>query len=53
MKAPDGTVLGKTPVRFEWPVGTAPVTFEVKLGGYKKKTTELTVKGEVRNTGGQ
>ena len=44
VKAPDGTVVGKTPVRFEWPIGDKKVVFEVRLAGYKKKTTELVVK---------
>ncbi len=42
---PDGKTLGKTPFKTEWPVSKQEVTFELKLSGYKKKTTPLLVDG--------
>jgi hypothetical protein len=40
---PDGTSLGKTPLKLEWPAGEQPVAFVLKLKGYKDKSTEVTV----------
>ena len=41
----DGESLGKTPLKIEWPVSDLPVTFELKLGGYKKKQQQTVVNG--------
>jgi hypothetical protein len=40
---PDGTELGKTPLKTDWPSATAPVKFTFKLKGYRDKVKELTV----------
>ena len=40
---PQGVALGKTPLKLDWPAGTAPVTFTLKLRGYRDKPAELTV----------
>jgi tRNA A-37 threonylcarbamoyl transferase component Bud32 len=40
---PDGPALGKTPLKLDWPAGEQPVTFVLKLKGYKDKTVEATV----------
>jgi tRNA A-37 threonylcarbamoyl transferase component Bud32 len=42
---PDGEALGKTPLKIEWPVSDLPVTFELRLGGYKKKPQQTVVNG--------
>ena len=41
----DGDLLGKTPLKVEWPVSDLPVTFELRLGGYKKKQQQTVVNG--------
>jgi len=41
----DGESLGKTPLKVEWPVSDLPVTFELRLGGYKKKQQQTVVNG--------
>ena len=43
--ASDGALLGKTPLKIEWPASTAPATFELRLAGYRKRTTELVIGG--------
>jgi eukaryotic-like serine/threonine-protein kinase len=43
--APDGRVLGKTPLRIEWPIASDPVLFELKLAGYRKKPKPIVVGG--------
>ncbi|MBA3451863.1 MAG: protein kinase [Deltaproteobacteria bacterium] len=40
---PNGIALGKTPLKLEWPTGTAPVTFTLKLRGYRDRAHEMTV----------
>ncbi|MFN0246349.1 MAG: serine/threonine-protein kinase [Kofleriaceae bacterium] len=40
---PDGTELGTTPLKTEWPAATDPVKFTFKLKGYRDKVKELTV----------
>jgi len=42
---PDGEALGKTPLKIEWPVSDLPVTFELRLGGYKRKLKQTVVNG--------
>ena len=44
----DGTSLGKTPLKLEWAKSDLPVTFELRLGGYKRKQLQTVVNG---NTG--
>ncbi|HEX2689348.1 MAG TPA: protein kinase [Kofleriaceae bacterium] len=41
----DGELLGKTPLKIEWPKTDLPVTFELKLAGYKKKQKQTVVNG--------
>ena len=43
--APDGKSVGKTPVKLELPISDMPLSFELRLQGYKKKTKELIVSG--------
>ena len=40
---PDGTALGTTPLRIDWPTSPAPVKLVFKLRGYRDKTVEVTV----------
>ena len=40
---PKGYALGKTPLKLDWAAGTEPVTFTLKLRGYRDKPAELTV----------
>jgi eukaryotic-like serine/threonine-protein kinase len=42
---PDGEPLGKTPLKIEWPISDLPVTFELRLGGYKRKLKPTVVNG--------
>jgi PEGA domain len=42
---PDGDVLGKTPLKTEWPVSKKTVMFELRLTGYRKKPTPMLVDG--------
>ena len=39
----DNTLLGKTPTTFRLPMGTTPVTIELRLAGYKKKSKQLVI----------
>jgi len=41
--SPGGVALGNTPLKLEWPTATAPVTFVLKLRGYRDKSAALTV----------
>jgi tRNA A-37 threonylcarbamoyl transferase component Bud32 len=40
---PDGKALGKTPLELTWPASADPVTFELRLTGYRKKTKTITL----------
>ena len=42
---PDGEVLGKTPLKLDWPISDLPVTFELRLAGYKKKQKQTVING--------
>ncbi|HEY5935858.1 MAG TPA: serine/threonine-protein kinase [Kofleriaceae bacterium] len=43
VSGPDGKVLGKTPLELSWPASEKPVTFELRLSGYRKKTKTITL----------
>ena len=40
---PDRVVLGKTPLKLTWPIGTVSVSFEIRHAGYKRKVETLAV----------
>jgi tRNA A-37 threonylcarbamoyl transferase component Bud32 len=40
---PSGEALGKTPLKIEWPVSDAAVTFELRLTGFHKKLRQTVV----------
>jgi hypothetical protein len=42
---PNGEVLGKTPVKLDWPISDSPVRFDLRLVGYRRKTTQTVVNG--------
>jgi hypothetical protein len=42
---PSGESLGKTPLKIDWPISDLPVTFELRLGGYKRKLKQTVVNG--------
>ncbi len=42
---PDKKSLGKTPAHLSLPISDQPVTFELKLAGYHKKTKQLMITG--------
>jgi serine/threonine-protein kinase len=42
---PNGEALGKTPLKIEWPISDLPVTFELRLGGYRRKLKQTVVNG--------
>jgi hypothetical protein len=42
---PDKQALGKTPARVTLPISDLPLTFELRLAGYKKKTKQIIVTG--------
>src|SRR5262249_48249762 len=44
---PDKISLGKTPAHLALPITDQPVTFELRLAGYHKKTKQLVVSGNV------
>src|SRR5262249_48145220 len=44
---PGGALLGKTPLKLDWPVSDLPVTFELRLAGHKRKLKPTVVN---RNT---
>jgi len=48
VKGPRGAALGKTPLVLEWPTSDAPVTFELRLGGYKAKQKQTVINGNTR-----
>ena len=39
----DGKLLGMTKLELEWPPAAEPVTFELRMTGFKKKTKQLVV----------
>ena len=39
----DNQLLGKTPTTFKLPLGATPVTIELRLPGYRKKSKQLVV----------
>jgi tRNA A-37 threonylcarbamoyl transferase component Bud32 len=43
VSGPDGEVLGRTPLKLDWPISDLPVTFELRLAGYKKKQKQTVV----------
>jgi serine/threonine protein kinase len=42
---PGGKALGKTPLKVDWPISDLPVTFELKLPGYRRKLKQTVVNG--------
>ena len=42
---PSGELLGPTPLKIEWPISDQPVSFEIALGGYKKRQHQFVVSG--------
>jgi tRNA A-37 threonylcarbamoyl transferase component Bud32 len=48
VKGPRSAALGKTPLALEWPTSDAPVTFELRLGGYKAKQKQTVINGNTR-----
>jgi hypothetical protein len=42
---PDKQALGKTPAQVTLPISDLPLTFELRLAGYKKKTKQVIVTG--------
>jgi hypothetical protein len=42
---PQGEALGKTPLKVEWPISDLPVTFELRLAGYRRKQQQTVVNG--------
>ncbi len=42
---PDKTSLGKTPLKLDLPISDLPLTFELRLAGYRKKTKDVIVRG--------
>ncbi|MEO8551592.1 MAG: protein kinase, partial [Kofleriaceae bacterium] len=44
---PDNTLLGKTPAKLSLPVGTTPISIELRLPGYHKKAKQLVVSGNL------
>jgi tRNA A-37 threonylcarbamoyl transferase component Bud32 len=43
VSGPEGEALGKTPIKLDWPISDLPVTFELRLAGYKKKQKQTVV----------
>jgi hypothetical protein len=43
VSGPDGESLGRTPLKLDWPISDLPVTFELRLAGYKKKQKQTVV----------
>jgi hypothetical protein len=43
VSGPDGATLGRTPIKVDWPISDRPVTFELRLAGYKKKQKQTVV----------
>jgi serine/threonine-protein kinase len=48
VKGPRGDALGKTPLVVDWPTSDAPVTFELRLGGYRTKQKQAVINGNTR-----
>jgi len=42
---PAGALLGKTPLRLEWPVSAEPRAFDLRLAGYRRRVKEVVVSG--------
>jgi hypothetical protein len=38
-------VLGRTPLKIDWPISDLPVTFELRLAGHKRKLKPTVVNG--------
>ena len=45
---PSGAALGKTPLTLAWPTSAAPVSFELRLSGFKTKRKQTVVSGNSR-----
>ncbi|HET7502218.1 MAG TPA: serine/threonine-protein kinase [Kofleriaceae bacterium] len=43
VSGPEGEALGTTPLKLEWPISDLPVTFELRLAGFKKKQKQTVV----------
>jgi serine/threonine-protein kinase len=43
VSGPDGDALGRTPLKLDWPISDLPVTFELRLTGYKNKKKQTVV----------
>jgi hypothetical protein len=41
---PDKKSLGKTPLKLDLPISDLPLTFELRLAGYRKKSKDLIVR---------
>jgi tRNA A-37 threonylcarbamoyl transferase component Bud32 len=41
--SPEGALLGRTPLKLEWPVSSRPSIFELRLAGHRRRTKELVV----------
>jgi hypothetical protein len=41
----DKKLLGKTPLKLAMPISDLPVTFELKLSGYRKLTKQVVITG--------
>ena len=44
---PNNTLLGKTPTKLSLPVGTTPLTIELRLLGYRRKAKQIVVSGNL------
>jgi hypothetical protein len=45
---PSGAALGRTPLTLAWPTSAAPVSFELRLSGFKTKRKRTVVSGNSR-----
>ena len=43
----DGKLVGKTPAKLELPISDLPISLELRLAGYRHKTRDLVVSGNV------
>ena len=48
VKGPRGDAIGKTPLAVDWPTSDEPVTFELRLGGYRTKQKQTVISGNTR-----
>jgi hypothetical protein len=48
VKVPGDRALGKAPVALDWPTSDAPVTFELRLAGYRTKQKQTVISGNTR-----